>query len=84
MEFEGNERPSRLRQLVVPALAEGLISQAQAERLFPGLPAKGEVMTRGGPGALDARSLRRLSAKERDRLMSQAAAVVQKDYEDGG
>ena len=35
-------------------------------------------------GALDAQSLRRLSAKERDRLMSQAAALVQKDYEDGG
>ena len=36
------------------------------------------------PGAMDAKSLLRLPASERDRLMEQAAAAVADEYEDGG
>ena len=35
-------------------------------------------------GAMDARSLLRLPANERDRLMVQAAALVADEYEDSG
>lgn len=87
--FHGHERPQKLRHLTIRALAEGLLSQTQAERIFPGVtrdvdearpePPRGEPI-----GPLDARSLLRLSKSERDRLMQQAAALVTDDYEDGG
>ena len=82
VEFTGQERPQKLRQLTVRALAEGLLSMMQAERICPGI-------TRDAPDeeatqAVSTRSLLRLTKQERDRLMEQAAAIVAEDYEDGG
>jgi Zn-dependent peptidase ImmA (M78 family) len=42
--FKGEERPGKLRQLTVRALAEGLLSLTQAERICPGVTREvGEV-----------------------------------------
>lgn len=82
VEFEGQERPSRLRQLAVRALAEGLISNAQAERIYPGVTR--DVSEEEPAGSLDARSLMRLRREERDRLMEQAATLVADEYGAGG
>ena len=84
VDFEGKERPRMLRQLTVRALAEGLLSHAQAERICPGVTRAVAELEAEPRGAMDARSLLRLSVSERDRLMEQAAAVVTDEYEDGG
>jgi Zn-dependent peptidase ImmA (M78 family) len=81
VEFRGQERPQKLRQLTIRALAEGLLSQHQAERILPGVT---RDVDEEPVGPLDARSLLRMPKGERDRLMQQAAAMVAGDYEDGG
>ena len=80
--FEGDERTRKLRQLTVRALAEGLLTHAQAERICAGVTR--DVPEEEPVGALDARSLLRLPKGERDRLMEQAATLVAGEYEDGG
>jgi len=82
VEFEGQEQPSRLRQLTVRALAEGLVSHTQAERICPGVTR--DISDEEPAGPLDARSLMRLPREERDRLMEQAATLVADEYEAGG
>jgi Zn-dependent peptidase ImmA (M78 family) len=80
--FEGKERPQKLRQLTVRALAEGLLTCQQAERILPGVTREmGEVQV---AGALSARSLLQMPKDERDRLMKEASALVAQDYKDGG
>jgi Zn-dependent peptidase ImmA (M78 family)/transcriptional regulator with XRE-family HTH domain len=84
VQFEGRERPLRLRQLTVRALAEGLITREQAERICPqALSDLGEVGP-AAPGSMDARTLLKLPKEERDRLMEQAALLVEGDYQTGG
>ena len=84
VEFHGQERPARLRQLAVRALAEGLLTRSQAERICPDMASSIEETTEERRGPLDARSLLRLSKKERDRLLRQAAALVADEYENDG
>jgi Zn-dependent peptidase ImmA (M78 family) len=82
--FEGRERPLRLRQLTVRALAEGLLTRAQAERISPqALADIGEECT-PAPGSMDARTLLKLPKDERDRLMEQAATLIESEYQEGG
>jgi Zn-dependent peptidase ImmA (M78 family)/DNA-binding XRE family transcriptional regulator len=80
VEFNGRERPRKLRQLTVRALAEGLISRSQAERLSPGITK--DAMEEEPVGPLDARTLARLPSSERDRLMEQAASLIADEYKD--
>lgn len=82
VDFEGKERPHKLRQLTVRALAEGLLSSAQAERICPGVTR--DVAEKEPVGPLDARSLLRLTKGERDRLMEQATTLVAEEYEERG
>ncbi len=37
VKFEADERPKKLRQLTMRALAEGLLTRARAERIWPGV-----------------------------------------------
>jgi|GEM_PF-55612 len=82
VEYDGHERPQKLRQLTLRALAEGLLTRKQAERICPG--ATRGIAEEQPAGALDARSLALMPKSQRDRLMQQAAALVAGDYEDGG
>lgn len=84
VEFAGTERPTKLRQLTVRALAEGMLTREQAERICPGVTCDVSEAGEEPVGALDARALTRMSKRERDRLMEQAAAVVADEYENGG
>ena len=85
VKFQGREQPTRLRQLAVRALAEDLLSVAQAERFCPDVMRDCTDARPVVPGSMDARSLIRLPKDERERLMEQAAALVQGDYDtDGG
>lgn len=82
--FEGRERPLRLRQLTVRAHAEGLLTRAQAERLCPQALADLGDDSPSVPGSMDARTLLKLPKDARDRLMEQAAAMVEGEYRDSG
>ncbi len=84
VDFVGEERPKKLQQLTVRALAEGILSRAQAERIWPGVTREVDEFDGEPLSALDSRSLLRLPASERNRLMEQAAAVVAEDYEGHG
>ena len=81
VEFKGMERPRKLRQLTMRALAEGLISQTQAERICPGVTR--DLGDLEPVGALDARSMLQMPKGERDQLMAQSAELVAEQYEDG-
>lgn len=82
VQFKGSERPQRMRQLAARALAEGLLTHLQAERIWPGVTR--DIEEEEPVGALDARTLLRMPKDERERLMVQAAAVVADEYNDGG
>ncbi len=82
VQFEGQERPTRLLQLTVRALAEGLLSRVQAERIYPGVTC--DIEDEAPMGAMDARAVIRLPKTERDRLMKQAATTLGSEYEHGG
>ncbi len=82
VEFEAKERPRKLRYLTVRALAEGLLTPAQAERICPGITM--DVTGLEPIGALDARALLLLPKSDRERLTEQAATLVAEEYEDDG
>ncbi len=84
VKFEGREKPTRLRQLAVRALAEGLLSASQAERICPNALPDRNDLRRPEPGSMDARSLLLLPKDERERLLEQAAELARGDYEPGG
>jgi len=84
LKFEGQEKPLRLRQLTVRALAEGLLTQTQAARICPqALTDIGEECP-PAPSSMDARTLLKLPKEERERLMEQAATLLEGDYQEGG
>lgn len=82
VEFQGAERPQKMHQLALRALAEGLLTHVQAERICPGVTR--DLDDKHPIGALDARSLLRMSKNERDKLMRQAATSVADEYTDDG
>lgn len=94
--FDARERPLRLRQLTMRAHAEGLLTDAQAERISPGATreriywcaaARGRT-SRETPNRasrrMDARTLLKLPPPEREQLLARAARLVKGDYEKGG
>jgi len=94
--FDARERPLRLRQLTMRAHAEGLLTDAQAERISPGATreriywcaaARG-LTSRETPNRasrrMDARTLLKLPPPEREQLLARAARLVKGDYEKGG
>lgn len=83
-QFEGNEKPLKLRQMTIRALAEGLISRQQAERIYPGVTADLGQPPAGKMPRSGARELLALPPEERDAILSRAAEIVAEDYEDGG
>lgn len=83
VDFVGQERATRLRQLTVRAYAEGVLSATQAERIIPGVTSD-RVSPVPPATTCDARALLRMSREDRDRVMERAAALVEDDYKDGG
>lgn len=85
VKFVGREQPMRLRQLTVRALAEGLLTRTQAERICPSALQDLTEDRTSVPSSMDARTLLKLPKAERDRLLEQAATLVEGDYQtDGG
>lgn len=84
VKFVGREQPLRLRQLTVRSLAEGLLTRTQAERICPGALQDLIEERPSVPSSMDARTLMKLPKAERERLMEQAATLVEGDYGTGG
>jgi hypothetical protein len=84
VKFVGREQPMRLRQLTVRALAEGLLTRTQAERICPSALQDLTEERPSVPSSMDARTLLKLPKAERDRLMEQAATLVEGDYQTAG
>lgn len=82
--YEGKEEPTRLKQMTLRALAEGLISESEARRILPDLSC--EILDTGikSKSSMDPRRLRGLPKAERDLLLEQAAAKLGDDYSNGG
>jgi len=74
--FRGNENPSRLRQLLVRAVAEDLMSLRNASELFPEL--SGELRKEFGTSAVN---LGNKSKAERNRVLRKAAELTAKEFE---
>ena len=84
VDFKGEERPRKLQQLTVRALAEGLLSVDRAERICPGVTRAEDELETEPVVAMSARSLLRLPSEERNRLLARAAEAIADEYEEGG
>ncbi|HNR99357.1 MAG TPA: ImmA/IrrE family metallo-endopeptidase [Planctomycetota bacterium] len=84
VKFEGREKPLRLRQLTVRGVSEGVLTRTEAERICPQALADIEVECRSVRTIMDARVLLKLPKAERDRLLKQAAELVEGEYQKGG
>jgi Zn-dependent peptidase ImmA (M78 family)/transcriptional regulator with XRE-family HTH domain len=76
VELKAEEAPTRLRQMVLRAYAEGIISRTQAEKLCPGClpPVENKI--------LSPREIMRLPFDERQHLLAQSVKVAQdEDFE---
>ena len=82
--FNGHERLMRLQQLAVRALAEGVISSATAERLFPGIQEEFGAARVSSQSSMRIRRLMELPRLERELFLEQAVALVQDEYVEGG
>lgn len=76
IELEAEEAPTRLRQMVLRAHAEGIISRTQAEKLCPGCLPPVENKS------LSPREIMRLPFQERQRLLAESVKAAQdEDFE---
>ncbi|MHC4398290.1 MAG: helix-turn-helix domain-containing protein [Planctomycetota bacterium] len=82
VEYSGDERPTRLMQMVLRALSERIITEERAERICPGC-------TEGMPGekgqvdkSISASALRKLPRDQRDAIMAAAAKKAEAQYVD--
>ena len=81
VEYEGDETPTRLRQMILYALSEGIITQEKADELCPGCtsdfesPAVTELKMQISP-----KELMTLPIKKRRELLRDAAAIAESEY----
>jgi hypothetical protein len=80
VEFNGSETPTKLRQMTLRALAEGLITPIKAEELCPGCTEDdGDKPTEDAP-VLSPESVLSLPRAKRNEILRRAAALLQKEY----
>ena len=78
--FNGNEEPTRLEQLTLRALAEGIITPWEAEELCPGCTASGETEEPEPPGPHSPSQLLRLPKAERSAILEEASKMAEREY----
>ena len=77
VEYKGRERPQRFMQMVLRALAEGMLSQKQAHDLCPQLALN---LTGAYEERTKASDLRTLPGDQRDTLLARAAETLARHY----
>ncbi len=79
VEYEGREVPTRLKQMVLRALSEGLITSEKADELCPGYA--DEIQSRKTQEKIfTASRLANLPGKERRKILKAAAVSAVEDY----
>ena len=80
VEYVGDEKPARLLQMSLRALAEGIITKARAEQICPGCTAEMPGEPAEGDKPLTASALRKLPREQRDTILAAAAKKAEPDY----
>ena len=81
VDYVGAERPTKLRQMTLRALAEGIITPDRAEATCPGCTKILEEDTAGRPnGYVSAREIMKLSKADRERIFAASAAAAAEAY----
>lgn len=81
VDYTGNERPVRLRQMAMHAMAEGLIAPDEAEKLCPGSTEVLERDLEGRPeGYVSATEIMKLPRHQREEILTHAAAEAEEAY----
>ena len=80
--LHGWEEPTRLEQLVLHAVAEGIVSETQAKQLCPWYSARSVQEEHTGGREMTAKVAIRLSAEDRSRLLVAAAVGAEHLYRD--
>ncbi len=78
--FHGSEEPTRMRQMAMRALAEGIITPEKFEDICGSRETDGGTSAAGGPESWSAAELLRLPEEERGRVLMLAAAEAQAEY----
>lgn len=78
--FTGHEEPLRLQQLTLHALAEGVISEAHANRICPGVIQEPISNPKHVASTMRVSDLLRLPEDERSRILETAAASAESEY----
>ena len=79
VEFHGDETPSRMLQMTLRALSEGIISVDRAEQFCPGLTSE-MITPRSTTEPISATQLRRMPREQRDRILQEAALHAEREY----
>jgi len=77
-EFCGDETPSRMLQLTLRALSEGVITADRAEQFCPAVTS--EMTPQPSAKPVSAAQLRLMSASERARVLQEAAQKAEQEY----
>ncbi|MCA9124741.1 MAG: ImmA/IrrE family metallo-endopeptidase [Planctomycetaceae bacterium] len=76
VDFKSGEKPTRLLQMVLRALAEGIVSEQRAEHLLPGSVSQGQLSSQH----FNAYELRRMTLEQRATVLEAAASEAAVDY----
>jgi Zn-dependent peptidase ImmA (M78 family)/transcriptional regulator with XRE-family HTH domain len=79
--LHGFERPTRLRQMTLHALAEGLITEEKALEICPECITPAQP-TRATGQRYSARDLMKMPREQRDRILAEAAEAAEAEYRD--
>jgi len=80
VDFSGDEKPTRLEQMVLHALAEGIISPEEADKICPGC-LEDETDQRDGPSVYaSAIDVMKLPKAERERMLANSAKIAESEY----
>ena len=79
VEFRGDESPSRMLQMTLRALSEGIISADRAEQFCPGITSE-SATPQTTAKSVSAAELRRMPCEERNRILQEAAQQAEQEY----
>jgi Zn-dependent peptidase ImmA (M78 family) len=83
VEFDGRERPSKLRQMVLRAVAEGIILKSKALELCPGALSDEDFQSlQEATTETRASDALNLPHEQRAKLMDESTQIMRKEYED--
>ena len=81
VDYCGNETPMKLKQMILRALAEDIITPSKAEDLLPGCTIEAEQTGKEESVHMVAGNLLKLPKRKRDKILSQAAAMAKSHYQ---